>query len=123
MRIFFLCGALFLFASCATLDIYSDYDRSVNFNSYKTFAWIPNPDQPYQNSKFNNRIIESNIKNYASQEMQIMGYKVDVDSPDLMIQYSLMIEKKTTDVQTPVYSNDIPPPYFNHPYNYNLRRS
>jgi hypothetical protein len=126
MKIPFLFFTFILFAGCATVDIYSDYDHTADFTSHKTFAWIPNPDQPYKNNQFNNQIVESNIKNYASKEMQILGYTVDIDSPDLLIEYNLMIEKKTTTVQTPIYNNQYysyPYPYYNHPYNYDMQRS
>jgi hypothetical protein len=126
MRLIFLCLAFMLIAGCATFDVYSDYDKSIDFRSYKTFAWLPNPDQPYKNSRFNNQIMESNVKNYAGKEMEMLGYSVELDSPDLILEYNFMIEKKVSTVQIPIYNNQVPTypyPYSNYPNNYRLRNN
>jgi hypothetical protein len=123
MRTAYLMAIFALFTGCSTSDIYSDYDHAVDFRGYKTYAWLPNPDQPYKGKRFNNQIMESNVKNYAGKEMEMLGYRTDVDSPDLILEYHFMIEKKTTTVETPIYSNQVPIypyPYTPYPYNYRL---
>jgi hypothetical protein len=123
MKIAYLISACILFTGCATFDIYSDYDHAVDFRSYKTYAWLPNPDKPYKNKRFNNQIMEGNVKNYAGKEMEMLGYRIELDSPDLLLEYNFMIEKKTSTVETPIYSNQVPIypyPYAPYPYNYRL---
>ncbi|HQQ94888.1 MAG TPA: DUF4136 domain-containing protein [Bacteroidia bacterium] len=105
--LFFLSG-LFL-SGCATVLTGSDKDNTVNFFQYKSFAWYARDPSSFKNDQFDNQIIESNVKNLVSGELKRRGFTVDLDEPDLLINYDLMIEKKTEQVQTPIYY---------HPYNY-----
>jgi len=95
-------------ASCAG-QIYSDRDSAYPFTQIKTFAWYPKNPVDFKSSEFDNQIIESNIKNIASAELKRRGLKVSIDSPDVILDYQIMIEQKVETVQTPVY---------NSPYNY-----
>lgn len=50
--------------SCALYSVVSsDYDRSADFSSYKTFAWLPDKDN--SSNALNNQIVRNNIKNYC----------------------------------------------------------
>jgi hypothetical protein len=104
----FVCFLL-LFSGCATEQYYYDMDSSADFNAYKTFAWYAHQPETYKNPGFDNQILESNIKNYTSGELKRRGFKVDLDSPDVVFDYTLMIEKKNRQEQQPIYA---------HPYNY-----
>jgi Domain of unknown function (DUF4136) len=95
--------------ACSTYDIASDKDNAVDFSKYKTFAWYAKDPQSFKNNQFDNQIIESNIKNFVSAELKKKGLVVDIDNPDILLDYNLMIQKKTEQVQNPIYS---------HPYNY-----
>ena len=54
--------AVFVLAGCnATYKaISTDYDRSVDFNHYKTFAWLPDKADT-MNTAYNNEIIRNNV--------------------------------------------------------------
>lgn len=99
-----------LFYSCGPIfNVISDQDNTVDFTQYKTFAWYVKEISPYKNDLYNNQIIESNVKNLVSAELKRRGFTVNTQNPDLIFDYEIVIEKKTEQVQTPVYS---------HPYNY-----
>jgi hypothetical protein len=101
-----------MFISCGTSRIIgSDYDKSVNFSSYKTYAWIPQPDVTYKDNRYNNQIIENNIKYYSGNALTSIGFKLDTSKPDLLLSYSLEIEKGERSIEEPVYS---------HPHNFNM---
>ncbi|MCU0355344.1 MAG: DUF4136 domain-containing protein [Cytophagales bacterium] len=102
-----LCIAALLFG-CAPA-IYSDQDSGADFSRYKTFAWYAKPPQGFKNQKFDNQIVESNVKNYASAELKARGFTVQVDTPDVLLDYEVNVAHKTEQVSNPVYS---------HPYNY-----
>lgn len=97
------------FTRCSAYKIASDKDSTIDFSKYKTFAWYAKDPQSFKNAQFDNQIIESNIKNYVSAELKKRGMVVNIDNPDILLDYSLMIENKTEQVQNPIYS---------HPYNY-----
>ena len=98
-----------LLSSCAVLNVGSDQDNTIDFKQYKTFAWYAKDPTSLKNDQFDNQIIESNIKNLVSAELKRRGYIVDIDSPDVLLDYNIMIEKKVDQQQAPVYY---------HPYNY-----
>lgn len=90
-----------------------DIDKSVNFSRLKTYAWLPSPDHQYADQRYNNQIIENNIKVYAAQAIKSKGLYLNVDSPDVLFFYDLQIEKGVHTLQSPIYShphNFMPPP-------------
>jgi Domain of unknown function (DUF4136) len=103
--IFYITIAL---SGCAPA-IYSDQDSGADFSRYKTFAWYAKPTQNFKSQRFDNQIVESNVKNYASTELKARGFTVQVDTPDVLLDYEVAVERKTEQVSNPVYS---------HPYNY-----
>ena len=103
-----LAGVLLL-ACCAGPSVFSDHDEAADFSHYKTFAWLPHPDVGFKNSQYDNHIVESNVKNFANQEMLARGYVIDLDSPDLLLEYRVEVEMKQETEERPVYA---------YPYNY-----
>lgn len=98
------------FISCSTEQIFTDKDQQVDFKQYQTFAWYARPVNEPAQAGFDNQILESNIKNYTSAELKLRELKVDIDSPDLIMDYQLMVKQKMQREQVPIYNN--------HPYNY-----
>ena len=96
--------------SCASSEIFTDSDTSVNLSRYQSFAWYPVSNDEFANNLFNNQIIENNIKTEASDLLQQKGYVANIDSPDIIFEYHIVIEKKIRQDQQPIYNNN--------PYNY-----
>lgn len=97
-RIFIIVAA-FIAASCNTLrTTYTNYDRSVDFNRYETFAWVPDSAEEtafqQEPGAFDNDIVRNNAKNYITHSLTQRGYLLDVESPDLLVQLVLLDEKK-----------------------------
>lgn len=99
---------------CATVNTYSDIDHSIDFSGYRSFAWLPTPMDTFKNGMYDNQIIENNVKNHVNREMFARGYRTDVDSPDLILEYEIIVEKAVRTVENPIYS---------YPYNYNWMSS
>ena len=94
-------------------SIGSDYDRSVNFKPYKTYAWLNNH-PVHAPTPFDNEIIENNIKDYIDHELSARNYAPKVDRPDLLFELVLSNQKKVSTTTTPVYST---PSYSAYPTN------
>ena len=107
---------LFVISACSTSEIYSDQDESANLAHYKTFAWYPTPIEDFKNDNFNNQIIENNIKRNATNFLIEKGYVKETDSPDVIFEYHIMVEKKTRQEQQPIYNNSNTT--LNNPYAY-----
>lgn len=104
-----------LAAGCATYNnISSDYDRSIDFTRYKTYAWL-NSHQPHAATPYDNEIIENNFKNYVDHELASRNYQVDTGLPDLLFELVLSNQKKirTTNTTTavPLYNSYSPGSY------------
>jgi hypothetical protein len=110
------------------MTVYSDYDRSVDFNKYKTFAWLP--DRVTSNSELNNQIIRNNTRTYFTYELARRDYRIDIDSPDVFLDLIIKSEKKELTymnrIYTPIpgwyqcnpYYQECPPQYY-YRYSYN----
>jgi len=100
-------------AGCSTTynAVSSDYDRSVDFTQYKTFAWLPDKADT-ANTRYNNEIIRNNIRNYFGQCMSDRGYTFDGESPDLLMQIVITNAKKERVVTS------YPSSYYYSPYYY-----
>lgn len=99
IRHLLVAGILIAAVSCNSFrNIYSNYDRSIDFSQYQTFAWVPDSARmetaPGDVSAFDNDIVRNNAKNYITHSLTQRGYLLDVDQPDLIVQLVLLDEKK-----------------------------
>lgn len=103
---------LLIFSSCSTYTkVYSDFDKSVDFSNYKTFAWLPDRADT-ANSPYNNEIIRNNIRNYFGQCMSDRAYAFNAEAPDMLMQLVITNAKKTVER----ISNSNPSLYYYRPY-------
>jgi hypothetical protein len=100
-----------LLMNCTTANIYSNYDKTVNFQNYKTFAWSPYH-QNHSNSLIDNDIVAKNIRETASKELESRGLQANIDEPDLLIDYDIFLKDRVRTEQYPIYN-----------YRYNYRRA
>ena len=95
-------------------NIYSNYDTSMDFTRYQTFAWTPDSsnagDKEFANSPYDNDIVRNNAKNYITLSLTQRGLLVKVDSPDVVFQLVLLNEKKEQVVTYQAY------PYYGYYY-------
>jgi hypothetical protein len=112
---------LFLF-SCASVQIYSDYDRTADFKKYKTFAWLQRSDSVH-NYWYDNQLIEKNVKYYVTNEMKARGYVLDIKNPDLILEYHSTAKKEHYTVSNPIYSNQTNNNFNNNGFNNNFNNN
>ncbi len=97
-------------------DISSNYDKSIDFSQYKTFAWLQDKDT--SKSEYNNQIIRNNTRNYFSRSMGDIGYKADLENPDIFLELVITENKKNKTIST-VNTTPIYPWYYqSNPYYY-----
>jgi hypothetical protein len=113
---FFLFVAISLSGCAMYNNTTSNYDKSVDFTKYETYAWL-NSQKPQAPTPYYNDVVENNAKSYVDRHFKDRGYTVDTLKPDLLLELVLKSEKKTEEVRTnnPYnYSNNT---YNNFPYN------
>ncbi len=94
-------------------NFYSDYDKSVDFTKYKTYAWL----NSQKSTPYYNDVIENNAKSFVDHEFKDRGYTVDTVKPDVLLELVLKSEKKKEVVQTSNPYNYSNYTYYNYPYN------
>lgn len=109
--------ALIALSGCGTLNkTYSNYDRSVDFSTYKTYAWL-NSQKSQAPTPYYNDVVENNAKTFVDYHFKDRGYTVDTLNPDVLLELVLKSEKKTEEVQTKNPYNYSNYTYYNYPYN------
>lgn len=106
---------LFAVSGCGTVYnlSYADYDKSIDFTTYKTFSWIPHSDK--DNTPYHNQIIFNNSINYFSHELAARGMTVDNDNPDVLLELKITESKKS---RTESVSSTIPTYNYNNSFQY-----
>ncbi len=114
-----LIGFVSIMMGCSSYsNIYSNYDKSIDFTSYHTFAWAPDSGiakaKEFDNTAYDNDIVRNNAKNYITHSFSHRGYLVDTDSPDVVLQLVLLNEKKERVVS--YHSYPYSGYYYHNPY-------
>ena len=91
-----LCILLMLVFSVSAQKVNVDWDKGVNFQGYKTYAWGNNT--PAKNPIMNQRIVDGIEAHLAARGMQKVNFK---DNPDLIVRYHA-----ATDTQTQINTID-----------------
>jgi hypothetical protein len=83
--------------------ISSDYDRGVNFEKYKTYAWLPDKDN--LTDLESNAIVRNNIKNYFSHELNDnYAFRPDTATPDVLLEIIVTVMNKEKVEEHAVFS-------------------
>lgn len=88
--------ALSMIYSCSSMKVSSDYDRSVNFNDYKTFGFTEEAMNLPANDLVKNRILNAISSNLKSKGL------TESDNPDMLVDLGLK-RKEKTDYQSTTY--------------------
>jgi len=84
--------ATVLLAACASApDIKTDYNRSVNFDAYRSFGFVKNPGTDRQGYE---SLTTQYLKGAVQREMTSRGYQYDAQSPDLLVNFNARMQEK-----------------------------
>lgn len=103
-------------SGCSTYsNLYSNYDTSIDFSQYETFAWAPDSGvvESRESDTYDNDIVRNNAKNYITHVLSQRGFLVNTDSPDVVMELVLLNEKKERVV---TYHSHPAPYYYYNPY-------
>jgi Domain of unknown function (DUF4136) len=103
---------MFVFAGCRTSS-HVEVAEGVNFNTYKTFGWI-NDNGVKKSGRADNDIVDNNIKNSISTELERKGWQEADQHPDVLLDYNVVVEKAIKKETEPVYTYPYSGYYFNH---------
>ncbi|AIY67408.1 DUF4136 domain-containing protein [Pseudoalteromonas piratica] len=109
-NLFLACGILLLAACAKTPDW--DYDRTANFASYKTFAFVDNANLAKNTTNYQiSPLMEQRVREAVTRELKAKGFsQVASTQADVLINYHASVEKKI-DVDTISYNAGMGHPY------------
>lgn len=84
-------------------ETFSDYDTSVDFSKYKTFAWLAPGDSVF-NKRRVDKIFGGRIMYTANQQLEKKGMKADASDPDAIFIFNTKVEEKVKYSQSPTLS-------------------
>lgn len=91
---FFFMVAMTL-ASCASMDVNSDWDKLANFEALKTYAWVPGPQPKTGNTRIDSALLDSRIRAAVDNALVAKGYQKDTSgAPTFWVSYQASVEEK-----------------------------
>jgi len=86
--------------ACSTVRTNYDFDSSVDFGGWRTYAWYPVEEPPTGNPRIDNPLVHERIEAAIGNTLVLRGYTEAGDGePDFYVNYHLSTEQKL-DVQT-----------------------
>ena len=77
-----------LLTGCSTVQIETDYDRSVDFSQYHTYRWIPHVKGTEDNPLMRDQLLKSHVMNSVDAHLAKKGYvKIEEGTPDFLLAY------------------------------------
>lgn len=98
---FYLFLSALALSSCASSDITTSVDSSINFAAYRTFAWLP--DSTWQETKYDNAILQRRVEQEVVQLLKSKGYTLDTLQADFLVHHHVTVEERKRVVQAPSY--------------------
>lgn len=92
--------AIFFLASCGSVA-HIEKDETVNFNDYKSFAWIKGDGE--DDTKVSD-LTERKIRTAVTNELENKGWKETTTNPDVILNYDVLVERNSKETREPVYS-------------------
>ena len=87
--------AVFALAGCATLQVQTEYDPVVSLTQLSTYDWVDQEADDSGDPVIDSPLLRRHIRDAVEGELGKMGYrKVESDTPDLRIAYSLIAEER-----------------------------
>jgi hypothetical protein len=88
-------------SSCASSGVATSVDSTINFAAYRTFAWLP--DSTWQETKYDNAILQRRVEQEVVQLLKIKGYTLDTLQADFLVHHHVTVEDRKRVVQAPSY--------------------
>jgi len=87
--------SVFIFVGCSPISVKTDYDHEVNFTQYRTFKWMPFPENASGRRVQLNSLVDKRIRRAVERELQAKGYEIiETGRADALLAYHVGVQKK-----------------------------
>ena len=77
------------------LKVYSDYDRSYDLRTFKTYQWAEVHELESKNNPlYFNELTDKRIKSISDKQLKLKGFSLVDDKPDVIIHYHIMVNDR-----------------------------
>jgi hypothetical protein len=77
------------------MRVRTDYDRAVNFEQYRSFAWVDAPERPYPDPFEDNTLLRKRVREAVQAEMVRRGFvSVPVEEADLLVTFHVVVQDR-----------------------------
>ena len=97
-----------MLTGCSTVNVQSDYDPTVDFTTYRTWDWLPDPAEAAADFVVSDPFARSRIRNAIETELSEKGYRRSSDSPDFLLRYHAALGDNLTVTQVNDSYRDYP---------------
>lgn len=89
--------AVLLLAGCSPeIRVYTDTDPDYDLWTYRTFDWAERTNiEANKNPLHYNELNDKRIKSAMLRELQLRGYQLSVEKPDLVLHYHIIVSSQT----------------------------
>lgn len=92
------------FGCTSIQNTYSEVDPETDFTRYNSFAWLSNDSSKIDHVLYENQFVTKKIKRTVNSELKERGLLIDQETPDLLLQYSIVMDEKQRILTYPMYS-------------------
>jgi hypothetical protein len=83
-----------LATGCSSMRVSSDWDRTVDFGRYRTYAWAPTRTSEQYRGQYD--LLDKRIRRTIDEEMEYKGFqRADRGNADLIVVYRLHTQQRT----------------------------
>jgi len=91
---------------CASPKIGYDFDRSTNFSSYHTYAWMPGPQEATGDRRLDSSLVDTRIRTTIDTQLHSKGYATANGSPEFFVAYHVGMKDMMKGASTQNYIGD-----------------
>ena len=85
-----------MLGGCSSMEVSSDYEKSVNFSSFKTYRWTPEKKKGKGKPSTQHQFLDAQVRTAVERELAAKGYKKQPDGePDFFIRYYVRVQTQT----------------------------
>jgi Domain of unknown function (DUF4136) len=92
---------------CASPEIGYDFDRSVNFSAYQSYAWIPGAQEATGDRRLDSSLIDARIRSAIDAQLRSKGYAATANGkPQFFVAYHIGMKDLLKGSSTQNYIGD-----------------
>jgi len=88
--------SLSLLSGCSGITVYTDYDPSLDFSQYQSYAWMPEEEPETGDYRIDNDLIRNRVRSAVDNQLQAAGFRlVSEEEASFLVIYRVALQDKT----------------------------